>query len=82
MTARFESNDDDNEHDLALFFYYQEMKETLIEQNPSYHFSTLFANFGGTLGLMTGMSAISIMEMGIWLILYMIDKCKCCRKMK
>ena len=40
--------------EIELFFYYKEMKETVIEQAAAYHFSTLFANFGGTLGLMTG----------------------------
>ena len=40
-----------------------------IGQEPSYDETSLIANFGGTLGLMCGMSAVSILELLIWTLL-------------
>ena len=37
-----------------------------IGQEPSYDVTALIANFGGTLGLMCGMSAVSVLELLIW----------------
>ena len=37
-----------------------------IGQEPSYDGTSLIANFGGTLGLMCGMSVVSILELLIW----------------
>ena len=51
---------------------YKELVETVIGKQPRSDLKTLIANFGGTLGLMTGMSALSIIEIFIWLILSVI----------
>ena len=59
---------------IRLFFYYEELKETTIEQVPRLDFPTLAANFGGQLGLMAGVSAISFVEILIWLILFLSDR--------
>ena len=40
-----------------------------IGQEPRYDVTSLVANFGGTLGLMCGMSVVSILELFIWLCL-------------
>ena len=74
--VRYEPNSaTSNEHDVNLFFYYLEMTKKYIEQSPSYVFYTLFSNFGGTMSLMTGMSAISVIEMSIWFVLFVVDRC-------
>ena len=41
-----------------------------IGQEPSYELSALISNFGGTLGLMCGMSAVSVFELLIWFFLW------------
>ena len=75
-TVRYDRNEylEKNQY-VEMFFYYLEMTEKRIEEAPSYVFSTLFANFGGTLGLMTGISAISVIEMTIWFSMFLIDRC-------
>ena len=42
---------------------------TEIGEQPAYDVTALISNFGGTLGLMCGMSAVSILELLIWLFL-------------
>ena len=56
-----------------LSFYYEDRKETFIKEVPSYELETLLSNFGGQLGLMVGMSALSIMEVLIWFILLLVE---------
>ena len=51
---------------LAVDVSFTELMETVIVDQPIYDEQTLFANFGGTLGLMTGMSALSLIEMFVW----------------
>ena len=46
-----------------MFFYFPDMKETSIEHVPRLDVPTLFSNFGGQLGLMAGVSAISVVEL-------------------
>ena len=43
--------------------FYGSMEYTLIEQSPSFSFDFLLANIGGNLGLFTGMSALSVVEL-------------------
>ena len=59
---------------IKLYFYYQELKKSYIEYVPSYEVSTLLANFGGQLGLMAGVSALSIIELIIWFVLFLAEK--------
>ena len=59
---------------IRLFFYYPNLKETIINHVPSFTPSTLFANLGGSLGLMAGVSAISIVELFVWFILIVVDR--------
>ena len=59
---------------VRLFFYFEELKETVIEHVPRHTAGTLLANFGGQLGLMAGVSAISIVELLIWFVLVLIDR--------
>ena len=58
---------------VKLSFYYEDAKETSIEHIPRYDVVTLVSNFGGQLGLMVGMSALSFMEVLVWLILLVVD---------
>ena len=54
---------------VRLSVYFRELKEMRITETPSYSDVTLLANFGGMLGLMTGMSALSLLEILIWMLL-------------
>ena len=74
VTVRHEPHTNANSTEVNVYFYYQEMKETTIEHQPSLVISTLVANFGGQLGLMAGVSAISIIELIIWLGLFVFDR--------
>ena len=80
MAVRYEPSKKEDAENVQLFFYYMEMTEKMIEEAPSYVYTTLFGNFGGTLGLMTGMSVISVIEMSIWFIMFIIDRCYSCRQ--
>ena len=55
--------------EIALDVYFSELSETEIKEAPSYDGVTLLANFGGMLGLMTGMSALSVLEILMWIVL-------------
>ena len=81
VSMRFErSLDSENHNHVEMLFYYPKMTEKTIFQKASYHFSSLIANFGGTLGLMIGTSAISLSELLFWLVLFLLDSCdRCCR---
>ena len=59
--------------DVMLSFYFEDAKEAHIEEVPRYEVVTLVSNFGGQLGLMVGMSALSILEVLVWLVLLLID---------
>ena len=57
---------------IRVFVYFDELKETIIEHVPRLDIPTLLANFGGQLGLMAGVSAISIVELIIWICLLFV----------
>ena len=59
---------------IRLFFYYRDLKETIINHVPSFNPPTLVANLGGGLGLMAGVSAISIVEIFVWFILFVVER--------
>merc|ERR1712183_464390 len=63
VSVRYEKPKAGENKTVRMLFYYPKMTEKTIRQTPAYHFSALVANFGGTLGLMAGMSAISVIEM-------------------
>ena len=73
VTVRYEPPANESTTEVNIYFYYQEMKQTTIEQHPALAISTLVANFGGQLGLMAGVSAISIIEIIIWFVLYGVE---------
>ena len=73
VSLRYEPPSNATSSRINIYFYYQEMKETVVEQRPSLSISTLVANFGGQLGLMAGVSAISIVELMIWFVLFGIE---------
>ena len=60
---------------LEVAFTFPSFIEETIEERPSYTWTDLFANFGGSLGLMTGASILSFAELIIFFILYFIEKC-------
>ena len=62
----------ENMKTVRLSVYFSELNEIEIAESPSYDRVTLLANFGGMLGLMTGMSAISLLEILIWVLLSVI----------
>ena len=46
----------------------------MIEHVPRLDVATLLSNFGGQLGLMAGVSAISIVELTLWMLLIIFDR--------
>lgn len=58
---------------IQLSFYYELRKDTYIRQVPSYEVETLLSNFGGQMGLMVGMSAVSLVEVFIWSMLLLLE---------
>ena len=58
---------------VTLRLFYEDSRETKIEEVPRYDEMTLLSNLGGQLGLMVGMSALSVMEILVWFILLLID---------
>ena len=58
---------------LELSFHYEDLKETYIKEEPRYEVETLLSNFGGQLGLMAGMSALSIIEVLLWFVLLCVE---------
>ena len=74
VTVRHEPPSNTSSEEVNIYFYYQEMKETTIEQRPSLAMSTLIANFGGQLGLMAGVSVVSIIEILIWFLFFGIER--------
>ena len=59
---------------LGFSFDFRYLKEFKIEENPSFDVQTLIGTFGGTLGLMTGMSALSVLELLVWTGLFVVDR--------
>ena len=47
----------------ALRVYYDDLKYTLIKQQPKIELFDLISNIGGTLGLFLGFSFISLLEL-------------------
>ena len=47
----------------SIIVYYQELKYTLIKQQPKIELFSLISNIGGILGLFIGFSCISILEL-------------------
>ena len=61
-------------YNTALRFYFEDLEKTYITEVPSYDIPTLLYNFGGALGLMVGVSAISILEISTWFMLFFVDR--------
>ena len=59
---------------VVLIFYYDDTKETHIKEVPRYEAVTLVSNFGGQLGLMVGMSFISVLEVLVWFVLLLVER--------
>ena len=55
------------DHVLQLAFTFQSFLLEIVAEKPQYTWQDLFANFGGCLGLMTGTSILSIIELIIFL---------------
>uniref|UniRef100_A0A7M5V1X9 Uncharacterized protein n=1 Tax=Clytia hemisphaerica TaxID=252671 RepID=A0A7M5V1X9_9CNID len=54
------------DHFLELAFTFQSFLLEIVAEKPQYTWQDLFANFGGCLGLMTGSSILSIIELIIF----------------
>lgn len=50
------------ENIVVVQFFYQEMKEEIVQQEPSYDFYKLVGDVGGQLGLMLGASVLTLVE--------------------
>jgi len=47
----------------AIYVFYEDLKYTLISQQPKLQFIDLISNIGGSLGLFVGISFISFLEL-------------------
>ena len=54
-----------------------DQKETILRDEPKQTLLVLLAAFGGTLGLLAGVSVLSVVELIIWLILFITEKLHC-----
>ena len=63
------------ENFIHILVKYENLQETRIIEEPSYDVKTLLANIGGTLGLMCGMSVISLIELLYWFLLFTMERC-------
>ena len=59
----FNTNDNVSRAFYALRVYYDDLKYTLIRQQPKIELFGLISNIGGTLGLFIGFSFISLLEL-------------------
>ena len=50
------------ENELYMRIYFEESTETVVSQDPKYQTSDLISNLGGTIGLFTGFSFLSLIE--------------------
>ena len=48
---------------LSLRIYFEESTETIISEDTKYKIADLVANLGGTIGLFTGFSFLSLIEL-------------------
>ena len=49
------------------------MKELVITETRRSDIVVVLSNFGGTLGLLAGVSALSLIELFVWLVLYVAE---------
>ena len=67
------------ERDVLVFTVsYKQLTVTEINEVEAYDAVTLLANFGGMLGLMTGMSALSLIEILVWFVLSVVARLQRC----
>ncbi|XP_066930204.1 acid-sensing ion channel 2-like [Clytia hemisphaerica] len=62
-----------NDHFLSLAFTYDTFLVDIVNEKPVYTWQDLFANFGGCVGLMTGASILSVVELFFFVGLILID---------
>merc|ERR1712034_305464 len=55
-------------------FWYEKMTETYIEENVAYTFDKFISNFGGTVGLVMGLSFMSLFEVTFCVSSWIMDK--------
>ena len=60
---------------LALNIYYQGQNTDIEETVNAYRVTNLLSDIGGLLGLFLGMSVISMLEFGTWLLDEIKDRC-------
>jgi len=59
---RFGTYEEVNQHFVALYVYYKDLKYTLISQDPKTETFNFISNIGGILGLFLGISFLSFVE--------------------
>ncbi|XP_013402272.1 acid-sensing ion channel 5 isoform X2 [Lingula anatina] len=68
-----------SENLVGLSIYYKDLNNRLTKKNPAMTPSGLLSDIGGQLGLFIGMSTLTLMEFGEYIIFKIIQ---CCRKRK
>ena len=57
----------------TMFFFHMDRKETLISEAAKTDLLTVLSSFGGTLGLLAGVSVLSLLELLIWVVLFVAE---------
>ena len=60
--SKFDTFEETQRNFFSLVVYYEELKYTLITENPSMTIVDLVSNVGGILGVFTGISFLSFIE--------------------
>ena len=63
----------DSAHSVLGFNLNMNMKELVITETRRSDIVVVLSNFGGTLGLLAGVSALSLIELFVWLVLYVAE---------
>ena len=60
-------------NELQMGFTFPSLSETRITEQAAYSWEDLFANFGGCIGLMNGASVLSLVEISVYIVLYILE---------
>ena len=62
-----------DESNNLVFKFKMEMHELVVTETEKYEILVLLSNFGGTLGLLAGVSALSFIELLVWFLLFVVE---------
>ena len=72
-SARIERIRDNREEAITLQIYFETREITMVTEVPSYDTTRFLADIGGLIGLLLGMSVLSVFEVLFCLVLFIVD---------